>query len=65
MKAPIEFQGKRYILDGNMTDGAITTQEAYDNWDDSYAHLYSDGNILRYGVVIGHRDDITVLPEED
>jgi len=28
---------------------------------ESYAHVFSDGNISRYGATIGHRDDLVRL----
>lgn len=56
----IRLHGRRYLFIGNdeRTDGGIATRRQYDNFVPGYAHLYPDGNIRRYGVVIGTRDDI-------
>lgn len=54
----IEFQGKEYLLIGTLKDGAIATREDYENFNPSYAHLFSDGLIKRYFCVIGTVDDI-------
>jgi hypothetical protein len=53
----VRFQGKEYIF----VDGAITTKEAYLNFDESYAHLYEDGAIRRYGQQIGTKEDLEFL----
>jgi hypothetical protein len=60
MNIKIRFKGEDYIFTGDTLEGegAITTPEAYSNFEDSYAHLYSNGEIKRYGEVIGHREDI-------
>lgn len=56
----IEFQGNKYILVG----GAIATVKQYENFEDSYAHLGDDGIIMRYGNVIGKKEDIVFLDSE-
>ena len=58
----IKFKGEKYLLVGDLiTGGAITTKEAYANFNISYAHLCSDGKIRRYQEVIGTKDDIEVI----
>lgn len=61
MPIPIKFFGIEYILIGTLQEGAITTQEQYDTFSDSYAHLFPDGTILRYGSIIGTLSDIEVI----
>lgn len=57
----IDLFGERYLLIGDMeTGGAIATIEAYENFECSYAHLKEDGKIVRFGKVIGSREDITL-----
>ena len=58
----VKFKGKEYLLVGDLdSGGAITTQDNYDNFKVSYAHLFSDGKIRRHNEVIGARKDIEVL----
>ncbi len=60
----IKFKGKRYFLIGDMeTGGAIATKKQYEAGECSYAHLYPDGSINRFGEIIGTKDEITI--EED
>jgi hypothetical protein len=55
------FKGKSYLLIGTKKyGGAIATRRQYENFEDSYAHLFPDGVVRRYGRVIGGRDDIRV-----
>ena len=56
----IKFQGKEYFL----INGAIATKKQYENFLPSYAHLFENGEILRYGKQIGSKDDIEYLKEE-
>lgn len=51
----IEFKGQPYIFVG----GAITTKEDFENGRASFAHLHDDGNISRFGTIIGTKEDIT------
>jgi hypothetical protein len=61
----IRFQGKEYILAGTLeTGGAIATKEQYAKYEESYAHLFPDGRVMRYSQRIGFRDDIEVLGED-
>ena len=58
----ISFQGKEWVLVGTSEHGgAIATKQAFEHGDESYAHLYSNGEIRRYGEVIGSHADITFL----
>lgn len=55
------FKGEEYILvneDGNKTNGAIATQEQYENFELNYAHLNEDGTITRFGEIIGNISEI-------
>lgn len=58
----IRFQGQEYVL---ISGGAIATAEDFANFQPSFAHLLSDGRILRHGEQIGTREDIEVLGECD
>ena len=58
----IDLFGEVYLLIGNIRDGgAICTKDQYINFEESFAHLYSNGEILRHGKLIGNRNDIEVL----
>lgn len=57
----IEFKGKNYVLVGDLVDGAIATRKQYENFECSYAHLYKDGIIRRFGIPIGTKEDIKVI----
>lgn len=58
----ILFQGKRYLLIGNLEEGgAIATEEQYEQFKKSFAHLFPDGNIVQDGRVIGRKEDISVI----
>ena len=60
----ILFQGKPFLLIGSETDGAIATQEQWDNLEMSTAHM-TDGVIHQNKKRIGTIDDITFLPDEE
>lgn len=45
-----------------LVGGAITTQDRYEAFTDSLAHLCDDGRVMRYGEQIGTKDDIEFLP---
>jgi len=58
----IKFKGKEYLLvSGSVKNSAIATKEQFENFECSYAHLYEDGKIRRFGGVIGNIDDIEFL----
>jgi hypothetical protein len=57
----IRFKGQDYIL----VDGAIATVAAFQVGECSYAHLYEDGTIKRFGEIVGHRKDIEYVGEVD
>ncbi|TET22356.1 MAG: hypothetical protein E3J76_04830 [Candidatus Aminicenantes bacterium] len=58
----VKFRGKKYLLVGGLASGgAITTRKAYENFEVSYAHLFSNGDVMRHRRLIGTRDDIEVL----
>lgn len=58
----IKFKGEKYLLVGDLaTGGAIATQDQYDNFRTSYAHLFRDGNVRRYNEIIGTLADIKVM----
>jgi hypothetical protein len=62
---PIKFQGRAYLLIGSKTDGAIATRHQYANFKDSYAHLFPDGIVRRYGKEIGRAEDIVFTRKRD
>ena len=53
----IKFQGKEWL----MVENAITTKEWYEAGIVSYAHLCENGDIKRYGTVVGTKDDIEFI----
>lgn len=53
----IRFQGQEWLLVGDR-DGAITTEAWYQAGECSYAHLFPDGAILRFGEEIGRIDEV-------
>ena len=61
----IKFLDRDFLLIGDLSNGAITNQEQFDDFADGYAHVYEDGIVRRYGVPIGTRSDITVLSTEE
>jgi hypothetical protein len=67
MNQKVRFQGEEYIICGGTVEsgGAIATPEQYRSFSPSYAHLLSDGRILRLGQQIGTRDDLEVLGDDD
>lgn len=56
----LRFKGQEFILilEAGREGGAITTHELYENFAPSFAHLYPDGTIRRFGKIIGTRQDI-------
>ena len=52
-KPTIKFKGNKYLLIGGPTGWAIATRKQYENFLPSYAHLYTNGDILMYGKKIG------------
>ena len=52
-----EYEGMQLI----MVCGAITTQERFDDFEESLCHLFDDGVIRRYGSEVGTFADIEVL----
>lgn len=62
LELTIRFQGKEYLLLGSLEEGgAIATREQYESFKKSFAHLFSDGNIVQSGKVIGRKEDIEVI----
>lgn len=60
----IKFKNRGFILIGDLTDGAITTEYSYKNSEPSYAHLYKDGRILRNGIQVGTKEDIEIISND-
>jgi hypothetical protein len=61
LKKQITLFGEIYLLIGDLDSGGpISTKEQYENFECSYAYLKSDGNIYRFGQVIGTKDDINI-----
>lgn len=59
----IKLHGVEYILMANSINqsGAITTEEDYSNGECSFAHLNTNGDIVRFREIIGHRSDIKTI----
>ena len=58
----IKFNNQEYILLGTLEEGgAIATREQWENGLCSFAHLFEDGKIMRFGEEIGSREDIQVI----
>ena len=61
----IEFQGQKFFMfvdDFALgASGPIMRPGDYENARDSFAHLYHDGHISRYGTTIGHFSDLKLL----
>lgn len=58
----VRFQGREFLLIGSIeAGGAIATREQFDSFQESYAHLFSDGEILRFGQKIGTIEDLEFL----
>lgn len=53
----IRFQGQKFVL----VEGAIAYEEDYEEFRPSYAHLFEDGNIKRFGKIIGTKADIEFI----
>ncbi len=62
----IVFQGNDYIIvAGDLeTGGPIATEEQYENFECSFAHLFPNGDVLRFQEKIGTRDDILLKEKE-
>lgn len=59
----IKFKGKLFLLVGDKNNGAICTIHQFENFLPSYAHLFLDGNILRFNEKIGETKDIQFIKE--
>lgn len=58
----IKLFGKNYLLIGDVKEGgAIATKKQFENFEPSYAHLCPNGDIKKYGVVIGSVEDIKFI----
>lgn len=61
----IRFQDEIYLLiDEGEFCGPITKEKDFISGKPSYAHLYKNGNILRFGEKIGTREDIEIIGEK-
>lgn len=65
MYRKIRFQGEEYLFIGGENYAALTTAERYSNGVSSYAHLFPNGQIKRYGEVIGTKEEIEFLGEAE
>ena len=62
----IKLFGNDYLLIGDIQNGGpIATRSQYENFECSYAHLYPNGDINRFGQVIGTRADIIIVGETE
>lgn len=58
----VRFKGKMYVLAGTLKGGGpIATRDQYRHGRCSFAHLYPNGNISRFGETIGTVTDLKVL----
>lgn len=58
----VELFGEEYVLVGDLeSGGSIATREAFEDFEDSYAYLFEDGKIRRFGHVIGDVSDLTLI----
>ena len=66
MEKIIKFQGEIYLLiDEGKGHGAIAKEEDFIHGRCSYAHLFEDGTIMRFGEQIGTKDDIEIIGEKE
>ena len=64
MMLRVTFQGAEYVLtNGDLIDGPLATTEQFQAGLPSFAHLFPDGNVRQYNVIIGTVQDIVVLGE--
>lgn len=62
----IKFQDKDFILASPTKEaGPIVTEEDFKKFRVSYADMKSNGDINRFGKIIGQRSDITFIEEID
>lgn len=55
----VVFRGDKYLLIGNKINGwAMATKEQYENCLTSSAYVYPSGEIVQYGIVIGHEKEL-------
>lgn len=55
----VRFQGNEYLLIGDLDSGGpLATREQYTAGECSFAHLFPDGRILRFGEQIGTQADL-------
>lgn len=59
------FKGEEYFLIGKGDNVAIATKEQYENGLCSFAHLKPNGNIYRFGEIIGTKKDLDFKSDED
>ena len=61
----VRFGNEEWILvpDPDGGGGALTTLDAYSAGSCSYAHVFADGRIMRFGAQVGTREDLTDLGE--
>lgn len=61
----ILFREQEFLLIGTPEKGAIATQEQYENFLPSVAHLYSNGDIIMWGAKIGDVSEITIIKKRE
>lgn len=61
----IKWKERELLLVGSWTaeykEGAIATQEQYDNFEMNEAHLFENGQIKRFNQVVGSVDEIEYI----
>lgn len=63
----IRFKDENFVFTGDSLEdgGAVAKQDDYESGRCSFAHLYVDGNIMRFGERIGTIADIKVIGKCD
>lgn len=68
MTPVIRWKGKEYLLinghDGR-DEGAIATREQWESFSMNDYHLNKDGTITSFGEVVGNKEEIEFLGEEE
>lgn len=61
-ESKVLFRGQEFLFIGSIENGgAIVTLGPFANFENSYAHLMPNGEILRHGQKIGSVDDLEFL----
>lgn len=59
----VRFKGQEYLLIGDPFGGfALATRDQFENFEPSFAHVFDDGKIRQFGVVIGDKSELEEVP---